>query len=144
MIVIALAVVAFLAVSLVLARWLTVESVERNAVTALLRDQVRGDAAAMLARLEGCAGRPACAATVRRDAATLRAPRDPKLEIVAYESATGYAAGAARGPTRVVWRVSGRLPTVQCVGVVRAGNVLSGLSVSLTALSEPIRRTAGC
>ena len=48
-----LAVAAFLAVSFAVARWLTQDSRERGAVTDLLRAQGRGDAAAMLALLDG-------------------------------------------------------------------------------------------
>ena len=141
---IVLAVVAFLVVSLLLGRWLTVESSERNGVTALLEAQARGDAAGMLAHLDGCAQRPVCAELVRRDARELKASGDPEIEIIAYDSATRYAIGGATGDTRVVWHVAGGLPTVQCVAVERTGSLLSGVSVSLKALSGPIRRTAGC
>lgn len=140
--IIVVAAVAFLAIAFGLARWLTTENAERDRVTDLLRAQARGDARAMLAQLGGCAARPACVAQVRAQAAALRSPG--KLEIVAYDSATAYALGAASGATRVVWRTPSRLTTVQCVQVRRAGSVLAGRSVSLTALSEPIGRTAAC
>jgi hypothetical protein len=139
---IAVAVVVFLLVAFGLARWLTTENGERNEVTQLLEDQLRGDADAMLARLEGCAERPACAAAVRDNARRLSGPG--KLEIVRYDSGTSYSLGSASGPTRVVWKTPDRLTTVQCVGVEREGNVLSGLSVSLTSLSRPIGREAPC
>lgn len=140
--VIVVAVLAFLAVAVVLARWLSTENAERNRVTELLRAQLRGDADAMLALIEGCAARPVCADAVRADARALRSRGEP--EIVAYESATSYSLGAASGPTRVVWTSPGRLTTVQCVGIRRTGNVASGVSVSLTSLSEPIGRTSSC
>jgi len=136
------AVVVFLAISVLLARWLTTENGERDDVTELLRAQARGDAQGMLDRLDGCAEDPRCAATVRANARTLRSPG--KLEIVAYDSSTSYSLGSASGPTRVVWKTPGRLTTVQCVAVRRKGNVISGISVSLTAISRPIGRTAAC
>jgi hypothetical protein len=43
-----------------------------------------------------------------------------------------------------VWKTPSRLTTVQCVQIRRTGNVLSGPSVTVTALSEPIDRQAGC
>jgi hypothetical protein len=126
----------------VLARWLTTENGERGRVVDLLDAQARGDVDAMLGEIDGCAARPTCAAAVRANASALRSPG--KVEIVAYDSATSYALGATSGPTRVVWRTPDRLTTVQCVQVRRTGSVLSGLSVNVTALSEPIRRTASC
>lgn len=140
--VIAAAVVVFLIVAFLLARWLTVENAERNDVTELLDAQARGDVRGMLDRMPGCAAQPACADAVRANARDLRSPGN--VEIVLYESGTAYAAGAASGPTRVVWKTPSRLTTVQCVGVRRTGNVLTGVSVSLTSLSEPIGRQSDC
>ena len=136
------AVVVFLAISFGLARWLTTENAERDAVTQLLQAQARGDVPAMLDRLDGCAEDARCAATVRENARTLRSRGT--LDVVAYDSGTSYSLGSASGPTRVVWKTPGRLTTVQCVAVKRKGNVLSGVSVSLTALSRPIGRTSAC
>ncbi|HEU4657460.1 MAG TPA: hypothetical protein VFR97_08045 [Capillimicrobium sp.] len=141
--VIAVAVVAFVGIAVVLARWLSAEGAERGLVTDLLRAQARGDADAMLAVLDdGCRERPACEATVRADAAALRS--EGEIEIVAYDSSTSYALGAAEGPTRVVWRAPGRLTTVQCVEVERGGNALTGPSVQLLSIGRPIGRTAAC
>lgn len=136
------AAVVFVVIAALLARWLTVENGERDDVTQLLQAQARGDTAGMLDRLDGCAQDARCAATVRANARALRS--DGKLDIVAYDSSTAYSLSATSGPTRVVWTTPGRLPTVQCVAVRRTGNVLSGVSVSLTALSRPIGRTAAC
>jgi hypothetical protein len=141
-VVIAVAVVAFLAISLALARWLSTDNVEREKVNDLLRAQLAGDADAMAREIDGCAARPACMVTVRANARSLRGPG--RIEIVAYDSATSHALGTASGPTRVVWKTSQRLTTVQCVEIHRTGNLLSGASVTVTALSEPIDRQAGC
>jgi hypothetical protein len=137
---VAVAVVAFLVVSVLLARWLGTENAERNAVVALLGDQARGDAAAMLRRLR-CTDE-ACVAQVRENARTLRAPGE--LRIVRVDSATSHSLGGATGPTRVVWIAPGRLTTVQCVLVRRSGTPLSGMSVTLLSLSGPIDRQAPC
>jgi hypothetical protein len=141
--VIALAVVAFLVITLFLARWLTAEGRERDQVVALLRAQARGDARAMLAQLDDCAAEERCAALQRANARRLRRPG--KVEILAYDSATAYALGRARGPTRVAWQVEGRgLPVVQCVEVQRAGSAFGGRTITLRRLSAPIGRQSGC
>jgi beta-lactamase class A len=132
---------AFLAVALLLARYLTTENRERDAVYALLRDQARGDAAAMLARLDGCQAR--CRADVEANARRLARPG--QVKILAYQSSTSYALGAAEGPTRVAWTIVDRqLPVVQCVLVQRTGNVLAGRGINLRRLSVPIDRLASC
>ncbi len=133
----------FVAISVGLARYLDTESQERGAVFALLRAQARGDARAMIARIEGCATDPRCTATARRNAERLARPGEVK--ILAYDSKTAYALGAKRGPTRVAWTVIDRgLPVVQCVDVQRTGTVLAGRAIRLRALSPPIDRQGTC
>ena len=128
-------VIVFLAVSFVLARWLTTENRERAAIYALLVDQAHGDARAMRGRLTGCEGR--CAATVAADARRLRTPGAPK--ILRLDSKTAYAFGSASGTTRVAWTiVNRRLPVVQCVAVQRAGSALAGRRLVLRSISPPI------
>ena len=140
---VAAGVLVFLAISFELARYLNTESQERGAVFALLQAQARGDAGAMLARLDGCAMKPACAATQRRNAQLLRRPGEVK--ILAYDSKTAYALGAKQGPTRVAWTVIDRgLPVVQCVDVQRTGTALAGRAITLRRLSPPIARTGTC
>jgi hypothetical protein len=137
----AVGVVVFLGISLLLARYLSTENTERDAVYALLRDQARGDAKAMLARLDACdAG---CRANVEADARKLARPGEVK--ILAYTSSTSYALGGAQGPTRVAWTIVNRqLPVVQCVQVQRTGNVLAGRGINLRRLSVPIDRQGSC
>jgi hypothetical protein len=141
-VVIAVGVVAFLAVSVLLARWLTVDNAERDRVETLLRAQAAGDGAALVREISGCAADPACRSRMDEQARQLRT--SGRVEIVAYDSATSHALGEKAGPTRVVWKTPSRLTTVQCVQIRRTGNVLSGASVTVTALSEPIDRQAGC
>ena len=137
---IALGLVAFVAVSAGLARWLTTDNAERSKVTRLLEAQARGDAAAMLRELDGCSG--GCAALARANARRLR--RGGRLQIVAYESETSRALGSDAGPTRVVWKTPRTLTVVQCVGVRRSGSALAGQSIHLERLSAPRPRTAPC
>jgi hypothetical protein len=136
-------VLVFLAASVLLARYLNTESQERGAVFALLQAQARGDADAMLAHLDGCRPDRRCVATVRREARGLRRPG--RVKILAYDSATSYALGSARGRTRVAWTVIDRgLPVVQCVDVERLGTVLAGRAIRLRRLSLPIDRQGSC
>jgi hypothetical protein len=136
------AILVFVAISAVLARWLSAENAERNQVTDLLDAQARGDADAMLDEIDGCVDRPGCVGAVRTNAAKLQEPG--QVDIVAYPSDTSHALGGATGPTRVVWKTADRLPTVQCVEIRRTGNILTGPSVTVTGLSEPIGREAPC
>jgi hypothetical protein len=138
---IAAGVVLFLGISLLLARYLSTENTERDAIYALLRDQARGDVAGMLRRLDGCEA--SCRAAVESNARRLKRPGDVK--ILAYDSSTSYALGGASGPTRVAWTIVNRqLPVVQCVEVQRTGSVLTGRAISLRRLSAPINSTGSC
>jgi hypothetical protein len=133
--------IVFVAISFLLARYLSTENRERDAVYALLRDQARGDARAMLARLDGCDAR--CRANVEANARRLK--RAGEVKILAYSSSTSYALGHAEGPTRVAWTiVDKQLPVVQCVQVERTGNVLAGATINLRRLSVPIDRQGTC
>lgn len=135
------AVAAFLGVSFLVARWLNADTVERSAVTALLHDQARGDADAMLRRLEDCSD-AACVAVVRRNAARLRSRGE--LKIALYQPATAHAVTPRTKYGRVVWFTPDRLTTVQCVLIRRTGNVLAGMTVSLLRVTAPIGRESSC
>jgi len=135
-------VLVFVAISILLARFLSVENAERSELAALLQAQARGEVNAMLARLSGCHLSPACVATVRANAVSLRRRGDVK--ILSVKSRTSYSLGGASGKTRIAWIVLGRLPVVQCVQVRRSGNVISGIDVKLLAISAPIANEADC
>jgi hypothetical protein len=138
---IAAGVVLFVGISLLLARYLSTENTERDAIYALLRDQARGDVPGMLRRLDGCEA--SCRVAVESNARRLKRPGDVK--ILAYDSSTSYALGGASGPTRVAWTIVNRqLPVVQCVEVQRTGSVLTGRAISLRRLSAPINSTGSC
>ena len=139
---IAAGVVLFLVISGVLARFLNVENTERDDILTVLEAQAAGNPQKVISLLKGCSSRPACVATQQRNAAQLKRPGDVKLLLVT--SHTSYALTTATGVTRVAWTVIGRLPVVQCVRVRRAGNALTGLSVTLLDLSAPISNTGVC
>ena len=132
---IAAAVVAFLVVSALVARWLQADGSERAKVVRLLEAQARGDAGAMARELERCD------AACRSLATRLRRPGE--VEIVRYDSETARSLGAARGFTRVVWRTPETLTVVQCVEVERSGSP-ADRRVTLLRLSGPIARTGSC
>ena len=136
--------VLVLLVGVLLARFLSVENTERDADLALIQAQARGDVAGMLSRLHGCAQKPACVAAVRANAVNPRLLRSGAVKILSLESPTAYALTGATGRTRVAWTVIGKLPVVQCVGVRRGGNPLSGITVTLLTLSTPIPNESGC
>jgi hypothetical protein len=143
-VIISLAVLLFLALSGLLARFLSVENTERDDDLALIEAQARGDVPGMLARLSGCGSRPGCLATVRANAANPRLRRAGAVKILSLKSSTAYSPTGGSGETRLAWTVIGKLPVVQCIEVRRSGNVLKGVSVALLSLSAPIPNEADC
>ncbi len=134
----------FLVVSFFLARFLSVENTERDADLALIEAETRGDTAGMLDRIAGCRASAACAASVRANIANPRLRRKGAVKILQLSSSTAYALNGASGRTRLAWTVIGALPVVQCVGVRRRGNPLTGVKVTLTSLSTPIPNEGDC
>ena len=139
---IVVAVLLFLALSGLLARFLSVENAERDDLANLLQAQARGDVPGMLRRLGNCRESPACVSAVEANAAKLHRPG--AVKILTMTSPTAYSLTGATGTTRVAWTVIGRLPVVQCVRVRRSGNALTGVSVALLALSAPIPNEGDC
>jgi len=138
------AVTVFVLISGLLARWLQVENTERDDDLALIESQAKGDVQGVLAKLSGCSTRPACVAQVRANAANPRLLRKGAVKILQLESPTAYSLTGATGKTRLAWTVIGRLPVVQCVEVRRTGNPISGITVTLLALSTPIANEGNC
>jgi hypothetical protein len=139
---IVLCMLLFVAISGVLARFLSTENVERDDVDALIQAQARGDVSAMLDHLSGCRQSAPCVAMARGNASSLRRPG--AVKILSLKSSTAYSLTSAAGKTRLAWTVIGGLPVVQCVEVRRRGNLLTGISVSLLTLSAPISNEADC
>jgi hypothetical protein len=130
--------------SVLLARFLSVENAERDDDLALIEAEARGDAKGMLARLDGCASRPACVATVQANARNPNLRRPGAVKILQLTSATAYSLNGATGKTRLAWTVIGKLPVVQCIEVRRSGSFVTGMSIHLLSLSAPIPGEADC
>ncbi|HEX4837413.1 MAG TPA: hypothetical protein VFV03_02670 [Solirubrobacteraceae bacterium] len=139
---IAPALLLFLAISVLLARFLSAENVERDDILALLQAEAAGDERGMFSQLSGCRMSPACVASVKANAAALR--HSGSVKILSLSSRTAYSLTGATAPTRVAWTVIGSLPTVQCVEVRRTGNFIAGVSVALLLLSAPIPNEGDC
>jgi hypothetical protein len=136
-------VILFLAVSAVLARVWSGDGAEQSAVTALVTDEARGDAAAMIAAMTGCTGDPACRARVAADAATLKRPGP--ISVLQYQASTGFSLASTLGVARVAWEVVDETkPIVQCVRVRRAGNALSGIHIELLEISSRLTSSGNC
>ncbi|WP_354698649.1 hypothetical protein DSM112329_04337 [Paraconexibacter sp. AEG42_29] len=138
------AVIVFLAVSVELARYLAASGSERSDVVALLRDQARGDATAMLERLGDCDEKPACAAIVRRNARALRT--DGNVRVLLMESDTSYKLSTTSGLTRVAWSDLDKdgATFVQCVAVRKSWSFIHGARVQLRGISPRIGNEASC
>lgn len=140
--VLALTVVVFVVLSIGLARVLSANTTERSRIIALLEAQARGDADAIVARIDGCAASPRCRALAATNAQRLRSPG--KLEIARLDPSTSFSLGGTTDIARVVWKTPTRITVVQCIQVHRGGSVLHGLTVELHSLSRPIARTSSC
>ncbi len=134
----------FLAISGVLARFLSAEGVERDNEAALIQAQARGDVKTMLSKLSGCSESPACVATVRADASNQQLRRAGAVKILSLKSPTAYSLSGSSGRTRLAWTAIGTPPVVQCVDVRRTGNALTGIKIELLRLSAPISNQGDC
>jgi hypothetical protein len=131
----------FVGLSVLLARGLTGSGTERAKVLELVRAQARGDADAVLERLDACRREPACAQATRERVADLRRPG--RVQILTYTPSARLALTRKVGTGRVAWRAGDGKPVVQCVRVRREGP-LTGGSVELLSLSDPIPGDAAC
>jgi hypothetical protein len=134
--------VAFVVLSFVIARVLTVGNAERDAVYRLVRAEAAGDQAAVLRRVHGCAGDAACVDAVRRTIARVQHPGPAKL--LRFDGPSGLALTGRSGRARVAWKVGTALPVVQCVGLRTSGNPLGGYTVRVTGLEEPTALDEPC
>jgi hypothetical protein len=135
-------VVLFVAISGLLARFLSAEGVERDDIFAVLQAQAAGNVQGMLDGQAGCRQRPSCVATTRANAMNLR--RTGAVKILTLTSPTAHSLTSATGKTRVGWTVIGKLPVVQCVEIRRTGSFLAGITVTLVSISAPIPNEADC
>lgn len=139
---IGLGLVVFLVISALLARAFSIGGAEQSAITTLLQAEARGDATAIIARIEGCAQSAACRARASTDAAALRKPG--AVSVIQLTPSAGFSLGSTVGTARVAWQIDRGLPIVQCVRVRRTGNVLTGLRVELLEISKRIPSAQDC
>jgi hypothetical protein len=64
--------------------------------------------------------------------------------LVRLDASTSFSPAGHDGVARVVWKTPTRTTIVQCVDVHRGGDVFSGLTVRLRALSRPIGHQSAC
>jgi hypothetical protein len=141
---VALGVLLFLVISALLARFLTPDNLEREEDLALIQAEARGDSASMIRQLDGCSKSASCVATQRENADNPRLRRSGGVKILSLTSATANAPDGGTGTTRLAWTVIGEQPVVQCIGVRRTGNAITGVKVALLSLSAPIANEADC
>ena len=137
-----LGVVLFFAISDELARFFSIENIERDDELALIEAQAKGDANAIIEKLKGCRSSPACVARAKANASSLR--RSGQIKSLSVKSTNATSLTGKTGTTRLAWTVLGKLPVVQCVKVRRTGNIIEGINVTLVSLSAPIPNEGVC
>jgi hypothetical protein len=137
-----LALLVFLAISVVLARVFSLDGTEQTAITSLIKDEAAGNRSAMIGRIKNCRASAACRARVATDAAQLR--RSGTVSILQLNPSAGFSLTSTVGTARVAWRAGSSLPVVQCVQVRRAGDALTGFQVELLKLSRRIASDSNC
>ena len=138
---IAAALLLFIAISALLARVFSADGAERSALTALVRAEARGDTAGALERINGCRANATCSARVEQYVATLKRPGS--VAILEINPSAGFSLTSTVGTARVAWNVGGSLPIVQCVRVRRGGNAIGGWHIELLAILK-IASNADC
>jgi hypothetical protein len=136
------ALAAFVVVSLLIARVLTVGNAERDAAYRIVRAEAAGDRAAVVGRVRGCATDPACVERVGRTIARVQHPGTAKL--LRFDGPGGIALTGRSGPARVAWKAGTALPVVQCLRLRTTGNPLGGYTVHVTGFGEPTALDEPC
>lgn len=136
------AVLAFLAISALLARVFSANSAEQSAITALVKDEARGDTGAIIDDIAGCRASASCRARATQLAASLA--RRGAVSIIQLQPSTSFSVAGTQGTARVAWNAGASLPIVQCVKVRRSGNAISGLKVDLLEVSRRIQSDTAC
>jgi hypothetical protein len=132
----------FLAVSALLARVFSANSAEQSAITALVKDEARGDANAIIDDIQGCRAAPSCRDRAVQLAASLARPG--AVSVIQLQPSTSFSVAGTEGTARVAWNAGASLPIVQCVRVRRSGNAISGLTVELLDVSRRIKSDTAC
>ena len=134
--------IVFVAVSAVLGRIFTVDGAEQAAVTALLIDEAHGNAAGVIARIDGCGSSAACRAKVTATVAKLH--RSGDVVVVNYTPSSGFSLSSTNGVGRVAYTIGNSMPIVQCLRIHRSGNPITGVTIHLRVLSRRIAGGADC
>jgi hypothetical protein len=117
-------------------------SAEQSAITALVKDEARGDTSAIVGDIAGCQARPACRIRAAQLAASLKRPG--AVSVIQLQPSTSFSIGGTEGTARVAWNAGASLPIVQCIRVRRTGNAISGLKVDLLVVSRRIKSDTAC
>jgi hypothetical protein len=136
------AIIVFLVVSALLARVFSANSAEQSAITALVKDEARGDANAVIDDITACKTSQACRTRANYNATVLK--HAGAVSIIQIQPSTSFSIAGTLGTARVAWSVGGSLPIVQCVRVRRTGNAISGLKVTLLEVSRRIESDTAC
>jgi len=136
-------VAVFVAGSLAMGRVLAASGAERSLLEGVIRDEAKGDATSLAAGIPNCGVGTKCKSEIDALVAKVGAPGKP-LEILQVTGGAGSGPGSASGVARIAWHTGAGLPVVQCVGVRKAGNVVSGFSLSIVKVSQPIDREGAC
>jgi hypothetical protein len=139
---IVLGVLAFLVISALLTRALTVGGSEDTAITDLVRAEARGAESQIVAAVSGCQASAACRTRAQENAAQLRRPG--AVSIIQIQPSAGFSLTGTEGTARVAWLVGSSLPIVQCVRVRRAGDVFTGFEIQLLEVSRRIKSDKDC
>ncbi|HUO74472.1 MAG TPA: hypothetical protein VMU39_27120 [Solirubrobacteraceae bacterium] len=142
LVLIAVGILLFLAVSVLLGRAFSVDGAERSAITDLVKSEARGDLAGVVAQITGCGRSAACRARVAANVAALQRPGS--VSILQLQTSNGFSLTGSTGTARVAWKTGASLPIVQCVRVRRAGDVITQWRIELLELSARIKSDADC
>ena len=141
---IALGVILFLAISALLARFLTSDNLEREQDVALIEAEAKGDAGGVISTAQRLPREPIvrgdCSA---KNASNPRLRRAGEVKILSLNSATANSPTGATGKTRLAWTVLGQLPVVQCIEVRRSGNALTGMHIDAAQPERADRQRSG-
>lgn len=116
---------------------------ERVLVEQIIRAQAKGDTAALIKDLPDCGAGTKCNKQITALVKRVQGPT-LTLETLQITRGAGFGAGGATGVARIAWHLGKRLPVVQCLGIKRTGNVISGFAIHLTSVSNPIAREGAC
>ena len=117
-------------------------SAEQSAITALVKDEARGDSGAVIGDITGCHASSSCRAKAGQLATALRRPG--AVSVIQLQPSTSFSIAGTEGTARVAWDAGGSLPIVQCIRVRRTGNAISGLTVELLEVGRRIKSDTAC